>query len=204
MNHLLASALVFLLSVTAGAAPVKSPEPTKKILDLSKSANSVEFLAIGWPSKLKVRGVGKAEGEKKLLGGNLVVSGESLLGKASFPLDTLDTGIALRNRHMKETYLETAKFPNAEIEITELKIPEPLKAADGEAPKVPFVGKLTIHGVTTEVRGTVDLKKFTGVWTLNFNFGTKITAFGIKLPSFMGVTVAEDVEVTVKVEGPLT
>ena len=40
-------------------------------------------------------------------------------------LDTLDTGIALRNKHMKETYLETDKFPEARLEVARaaLRVP---------------------------------------------------------------------------------
>src|SRR5438132_5755067 len=42
------------------------------------------------------------------------------------PLATLKTGIDLRDRHMREKYLETDKYPNAVLEVpwSAIKLPE--------------------------------------------------------------------------------
>ncbi|MBY0369365.1 YceI family protein [bacterium] len=153
---------------------------------------------------LKIRGTAKPEGETKPLQGNLTVKDGVVTGKAILALNTLDTGIALRNRHMKEKYLETEKFPNAEFTFTELKLPDTLKKGEGEANAVPFKGVLKIHGVEKPVAGTVDVKLSKDKADMGFKFQTRIPDFAINTPSFLGVTVAEDVEVTVKLEGPLT
>ncbi len=189
---------LFLLFTTAASAL-----PTKS-LDLTKVTSSIEFLAVGTPSMLKIRGKVKGGSDAKPLEGTLVLEGEKLTGTAKFGLDTLETGISLRDRHMKEKYLETAKFPKAELAFSDFKLTPELQKGDGEASKVPFKGKLTIHGVPQEVSGLVDIKKKGSDLSLAFTFSTKITAHGIPSPGFMGVTVAEEVEISVKVEGPLT
>ncbi len=189
--------IAVILCVTSGSqAAIK--------MDLAKAQSKIEFLAVGRPSMLKIRGIAKPEGEAKVLEGSLSEKSGILSGKASFALSTLDTGIALRNRHMKEKYLETAKFPNAELALTELKLPKELLSGEGEAKAVPFQGTLTVHGVPKPVSGKVDVRRAGSTMHLSFEFGTKITGHGIELPSFMGVTVAEDVQVLVSLQVPIS
>src|SRR5262249_34866580 len=49
------------------------------------------------------------------------------------PLDAFDTGIELRDRHMKEKYLETARFPQATLVVKrgELQVPARGETASG-------------------------------------------------------------------------
>ncbi len=198
----LALSLLTISFVTTAAETPKTVTPAK-ILDLSLSETKVEFLAVGKPSMLKINGKAKS-GEGAKMEGKLELKGDSIVGTAKFPLDSLTTGISLRDRHMKEKYLETAKFPKAEFALTELKLPEPLVKGDGEAKGVPFKGTLTVHGVAKPVTGTVDIERKGAKAEMEFKFGTTIPSHKIELPSFMGVTVAEDVQVTVEVEGPLS
>jgi polyisoprenoid-binding protein YceI len=196
--------LGFLFFAGAASAALPSNKPSKQTLDIGKATSSVEFLAIGKPSMLKIRGKAVKEGDATPLQGKLTLEGQDLKGSAQFDLNTLATGISLRDRHMKEKYLETGKFKNAEFELTEMKLPDSVAKGEGEAKDVPFKGKLTVHGVATEVSGKAQVKRTKGKVDLNFAFGTKIPDHKIELPSFMGVKVAEDVEVTVSIEGPLT
>lgn len=69
-------------------------------------------------------------------------------------LNTIDTGIELRNRHMRESYLETAKFPFAEF----LGFLVDSYERDGDKPvEVSAKGTFKIHGVTRDidVNGTI-------------------------------------------------
>jgi len=194
---------LFIGSLSALAAVTPAPKPGRSF-DFTNAQAKVEFLAVGKPSMLKIRGDAKPEGDKKPLEGALMVTGTNVEGKASLELNTLDTGIALRNRHMKEKYLETAKFPKADFTLTECNLPESLKSGTGEANGVAFKGTLKIHGVEKPVAGTVDIKLADGKADFAFKFQTKIPDYAIATPSFLGVTVAEDVEVTVGLQGPLT
>src|SRR5262245_17940595 len=85
--------------------------------DLASSKGTVEFEAIGRPSALKIHGKGEAPK------GKLTVKDSQVSGQVSFRLDSLQTGIALRDKHMKEKYLESEKFPEATLQITKIEPP---------------------------------------------------------------------------------
>src|SRR3989338_6695806 len=93
-------AVTFLLpySGLAAKSAVIPPAPTKL---KTSEAGDVRFLAVGKPSMLKIHGKGK------ILAADFQLEKESLKGSAEVDLNSIDTGIALRNQHMKEKYLET-------------------------------------------------------------------------------------------------
>lgn len=100
------------------------------------------------------------------------------LGMVTVDLRSLKTGIELRDKHMKEKYLEVGKFPEAH-----------LKSAAGKDGK--FKGELTVHGVTKPVEGTYEFKG----QELVAKFNVKASDFKISQAKYMGVGVEDDVEV---------
>lgn len=158
---------------------------------------SLEFLATSSPSAVKINGTLKEGGQ---VGGALIRMGNQLTGGIQIALDGLDTGIDLRTRHMKEKYLETAKYPLAELTLGSLPFPE---GGDFRMDTIPFEGKLKLHGVEKNVKGRAS------IWregtTLGFapQFQISLKDFGIENPRFLGVTVSEQVEVKGSVTGPM-
>ncbi|MBX9767414.1 MAG: YceI family protein [Bdellovibrionales bacterium] len=185
---------IFLVQLALGA---EGPG-TKWIFDLEKGSGSVKFKAIGKPSALKING----KGEKAT--GKLSVEGSNLSGTAIFVLESLDTGMTLRNEHMKKKYLETEKFPLAKLTFTKVTIPDSLKAENAVVEKLPFEGTLSLHGVDKLVSGTAKVEKKGDELSVVASFGIKISDFGIPTPGFAGITVAEDVDVEVQLSGPYT
>ncbi len=171
-------------------------------LDLSHPSNKVEFLAVGKPSALKIRGETKNDKVKQPLTGILNVTNTDITGTATYALDALDTGIELRNSHMKEKYLETAKHPTATLKITELKLPA---AKDGKVVQenIPFTGSLTLHGVEKSIKGTVNVDKTAEKADLQFAWELQTADYAIDVPSYLGIKVTDAVKVTTKVTGPL-
>lgn len=110
-------------------------------------------------------------------------------------LGAVDTGIGLRNRHMREKYLETAKYPTTELVVAKsaLKLP----AADGQETSGQAEGSYTLHGVTKprtftyKVRRTGSQLHVTGAIHVNFS------EHGVATPDFLGATVRPDVDVDV-------
>ena len=102
-------------------------------------------------------------------------------------LTELATGISLRDRHMRDKYLEVGKFPTTTltVAIDALKIPAAAGAIEGDA-----TGNMTLHGVTKpqpfhykgvcKADGVCDVE---GMVTLNMN------DFGVVVPSYLGITV---------------
>jgi len=138
------------------------------LLSTIAHALPVTFLAVGRPSMLKIRG--ECHGE--------------ILSRAPFEavvkLESCKTGISLRDKHMKEKYLEVKVYPDATLR--------------GQMPEAgAFKGKLTVHGKEADVVGEVK----DGV----LSFSTTISAHGIEIPQFMGVTVADKVEIEAEIKG---
>lgn len=117
-------------------------------------------------------------------GGNVVIT---------VPLANLATGIGLRDRHMKEKYLEVQKYPNAVLTLARsaLKVPAGGGQTSADAP-----GTLLLHGqarpvsVHYEARGDATALDVKGAFHINMN------DYGITVPVYLGVTVKPDVDVT--------
>jgi polyisoprenoid-binding protein YceI len=164
--------------------------------DLDSGSGTVTFDAIGRPSAIKIHAKGDApKGKLKVVGGKVT-------GAVSFKLDSLDTGIGMRNEHMKKRYLETDKFPEAKLTLTELALPANYSAADFSASDVPFKGTLSLHGVDKPVAGTAKLSRSGGDLAIDARFALKIDDFAIKIPSFAGITMATDVNCEVEDKAP--
>lgn len=179
------SILLVIFTIVINVAPCMAA-----VLKADKSKGSVTFEAVGKPSFLKIKG--KGEGPA----GEVSVD-KTVTGKFIFKMATLDTGIGLRNDHMKNKYLEVEKFPTAEVKIDEVNT---FKPENPESTGLPFKGTLTIHGVTKPVTGTVDVKKVGAGYAVTANFEAKITDYSMGVPSYAGITVADSVKVSVQTE----
>lgn len=110
-------------------------------------------------------------------------------------LNTLKTGIGLRDRHMRENYLETKKYPFAEF-VGEIK--ETVKLEKGQSKTVTAKGKFKIHGVerSIEVPG-----KLTAIsdneLKLEAKFTVKLSDYKIEVPKVVFYELAEEQEVTI-------
>jgi polyisoprenoid-binding protein YceI len=179
------------LALTAFAAAEKAWN-----VDLSEGKGGVTFNALGRPSALKI--VGKGAAPK----GSFSVKGTKVTGDAAFDLSTLDTGIKMRNEHMKKKYLEIEKFPTAKLTVQELTLTTPIDASTA-AQKVPFKGTINIHGVDKPVAGTSQIEKKGADVSVTSDFELKTSDFAISTPSFAGITMAESVTVNVQFTAPL-
>ncbi len=110
------------------------------------------------------------------------------------PLETLETGIALRDRHMREKYLEVDKYPQAALVIpwSALRLPEP-----GQSLSQTVTGKMTLHGQSRDVRVTYNLKHAGDRYEATGKVPLNMKEFGIQPPSYMGLTVKPDIEASV-------
>lgn len=178
MLKFLALASALFLQV-AHAKPSKAPP--EKIPTIVKLDGDVEFLAVGSPGFLKISGKGaKAVGTAAVTDG--VATGHFIVA-----LEDLKTGIELRDKHMKEKYLETPKWRDAYLDLDAWKVTDT---------STKFSGKLTLKGVSKPVFGTAAFHD--GVLRAEFEIDLK--DFPVGVPSHLGVTVAEDVTVVAKLK----
>lgn len=108
-------------------------------------------------------------------------------------LDSLKTGIELRDKHMTEKYLETAKYPKATLTLDKSQLVLP---ASGNQ-KGDLKAKLKIRGTTKEVPVTYEIRATKAGYTIKATMPVNYKDFGIEVPSYMGVTVKPDLDVEV-------
>lgn len=120
----------------------------------------------------------------------------TLDGSLAVDLRTLDTGIGLRNEHLRETYLEVNKgtgFDTATLSAIGLTGLNPV-APEG---KGSFTGLLTVHGVTQTVTGAVDVRRAGGGLRVKASFRLDLADYGIAKPRYLGIGVTNTVHVEV-------
>lgn len=184
-NKILVTAFLF-LSVAALASDT--------MVLFEDSSGKTDFEAVGNPSAIHIHGKGKGPR------GMMRVSGDKVEGKLEVDLNSFDTGMKLRNEHLKKKYLETDRYQMSTLEFKGEKIPG-LDKPDTKLTKIPLTGMLTLHGVSKACPIEVSIDSEAGVYRVEGLIKLKITDYAIAVPQFMGVTVASDVSVEVQSRG---
>lgn len=126
--------------------------------------------------------------------------GLAVPGAVRVRLDSLDTGIGLRNSHLRDSYLEVHRgeaFREAVLTGVELAQPFPPGARDHETG---FRGLLSLHGMDRLVEGDARLGRRDGRVSVEADFPLSLAAFAIPPPRYLGVGVRDEVQVTVTLE----
>jgi len=155
------------------------------------------YAALGATSGVGLKFVAKGPAGVSIVGesAQLRVSDDGQQLTFVAPLAPLKTGIDLRDKHMKEKYLEVPKFPNAELRI------------ERSALTFPTAGQKAEHSASCELKLHGKAKRESVKYTAAHDgSGYVITAtmhinmkdYGIEVPSYLGVTVKPEVEITVQ------
>jgi polyisoprenoid-binding protein YceI len=113
------------------------------------------------------------------------------------PLASLTTGIALRDKHMRDKYLEVAKYPEAKLKVPRSSLAFPSASSPSSRT---LDGHLTIHGRTRPTSFRYKASRHGDVFRVAGSVRVDMTDHGIEQPSFMGVKVAKEVNVNVRFE----
>ncbi|SMD45296.1 Polyisoprenoid-binding protein YceI [Aquiflexum balticum DSM 16537] len=113
-------------------------------------------------------------------------------------LNTLKTGIGLRDRHMRENYLETKKFPFAEFTG---QINSPVELTKGQSIKVTATGKFKIHGIEREIEvpGMLTLSDENSI-QLDATFKILLSDYQISIPTIVFYELAEEQIITINAQ----
>ncbi len=109
-------------------------------------------------------------------------------------LTTLDTGIDLRNRHMRDNYLETEKY---RFTFFEGKIDELNVVNDNEF-NVVVSGSLFIHGVTNEIEVSGIMKRNENGFLIDTQFPVALSDYKIDIPQLMFMKIDEEMKLELK------
>lgn len=118
-------------------------------------------------------------------------AGETGLGSLQVDLGTLETGIGLRDRHMREKYLEVQKGPEYAMSTLEDIHVERLNG------KTTIKGMLRLHGERREVTGEAEIRQENGGVRVEAQFPVRVSEFQIPKPTYLGVGVRDEILVKV-------
>jgi polyisoprenoid-binding protein YceI len=110
------------------------------------------------------------------------------------PLAPIDTGIGLRNRHLRES-LEVDKFPDAtlRVKLADLEFPK-----EGSPVGSQVTGELMLHGHSRPVPVHYRAERRDGGLTrIAGSLQLDMREFEIVPPSYLGIAVSPDVEVAI-------
>ncbi len=148
--------------------------------------SEVTFKAIGKPGFLRING------ESAKVDGTIVKDGSELKGELRCELDKFSTGMDLRDKHMKETYLETKKFPLSILKLTRF----PFQTDKTEK----FKAMLDLHGVQHEVEGEATVVQNQNKLKIKAEFTIQLSDYAVNIPSYAGIKVADTVTINVEAE----
>jgi len=117
-------------------------------------------------------------------------------GSLAVDLRTLDTGIGLRNEHLRGTYLEVTRGPGFETAtLSDIDV----RGVTPDAPegRGSFTAALTVHGVTKPVTGAIDVRRSGAGLHVTAAFPVTLADYSIRRPRYLGVGVKDTVTVQV-------
>jgi polyisoprenoid-binding protein YceI len=117
-------------------------------------------------------------------------------GSLAVDLRTIDTGIALRNDHLREKYLEVDKGAGYEQAVLSDVVLQGL-SADAPTGKGSFTGSLMLHGVKKIVTGPAEIRQAGTGWRVRASFPVNLPDYNIDKPRYLGVGVKDTVQVSV-------
>lgn len=137
----------------------------------------VAFFAVGSPGFLDIEGTTS----------DLTAADDGTLLTFTTKLDTVTTGIGLRDDHMKKHYMETEKFPAVTLTLPKAAVTWP--AETGQSTTGTVTGAFGAHGVTKDVAVEYTIRKSKTGFKVSAKFPFDISQHAIAIPSYLGVTV---------------
>lgn len=143
---------------------------------------------------------GAFEAKSSSLSGTLTPGGSrpvKLAGEITLDLTTIDTGIGLRNQHLREKYLEVTKGPGFDHAVLSELAVNDAQGVDFDG-RSAFSGTLLLHNVRQKVTGTAEIHRAGAGARADASFPLTLTDFGIEPPEYLGVGVGNKVIVRVQ------
>ena len=189
MRSLGLCALVALLAASAARAAVfnVSPGGESKVVFTSKAPTET------------------FQGKTDRMQGALVLDpsavGDTITVHLEVDLASLDTGKKMRNQHMRENHLQTAKFPKAVFDGAAVLSPAGAKLEAGKPVAFEIEGTFTLHGVSRRLkcsaRATWSPETGGGSVAFTAEFPVALSDYAIPRPEFLFLKLADTQQVLV-------
>lgn len=121
----------------------------------------------------------------------------SYAGALRVDLATLDSGIGLRNSHLRGNYLEVERGPDfRHAVLSDIRLDDPLPASGGRH-ETRFAANLSLHGVQRPVEGNAELHRRNGRIAVEAALSLSLEAFDIPPPRYLGVGVRDRIAIEI-------
>jgi len=138
------------------------------------------------------------EGTTSKIDGYMMNEGiEKLIGSEVYfevDLNSVSTGVGLRDRHMREDYLHTDKYKLTNFKG---KISNASKITDSEY-DFTANGKKFIHGVTKDITIKGKIYKTSIGYKVKANWAIKLPDYNIEVPKFMFLRISDEIKLEVE------
>ena len=128
--------------------------------------------------------------------------GDSITVRVAVDLASLDTGIDIRNRHMRENHLETEKYPTAVFQGGKIHNATATRLQPGDTLRFELDGVLSLHGIDKPLRAPIELtlESVGGALQVRVaaSFQVRLSDHGIDRPKFLVIKLDEVQRVTVE------
>jgi polyisoprenoid-binding protein YceI len=123
-------------------------------------------------------------------------------GSVAVDMRTLDTGLSLRNQHMRTNHLNTEEYPFSTFTIKSIVSAEPADIFAGGTANTLLRGTLELRGVAKdyEMLGTMTFDPASSVLTVKHKFSLFLKDHGMIRPDFLFMKLAEKQEITVELQ----
>lgn len=162
------------------------------------------------PLETMLTTTGQVKGEIKLRADDILQDPQA---KFEVDMTSLDTGISLRNEHMRsEEWLNTAKYPTAVFTLTKIGARPRMKYPIVEHRKATVRGEGTLefHGVKRTIPVQIEATPIKGdketaarlpgdLLHVRAKFTIKLNEYGVKIPEMAQLKVSNDQHVTVDI-----
>lgn len=110
------------------------------------------------------------------------------------PVAGVTTGIGVRDSHMQEKYLESTKYPTADLVVPRASLKFP---GDGASVEANAPGTLTIHGTSRPVTFHYKAVRRGKAYDVQGDVHVNMNDYGIPTPTYLGITVKPPVDINV-------
>lgn len=141
------------------------------------------------------------EGKTSRMEGTLTLDpsavGDSITVHLEVDMASLDTGSKLRNQHMRDRHLETAKFPKAIFDGAAVLSPAGAKLEAGKLTAFQIEGTFTCHGVSRRLRCDAQAAWVANGVSFSASFPVTLGDYNITRPEMLFLKLAETQQVRV-------
>lgn len=197
--------LFVVLALVVGVALAQSPVEFKAIDPIGR--NTVQFKTSA-PLEDIVGTTNKIAGEIKVDPQNL--KSDRPLARFEVDLASLDTGIGLRDTHMREQYLHTDKYPKAVFTLERIRKASAAKLGPHKTVTVTAEGTFELHGVQRRIEVPVKVTylpesqstmgKLPGnLLRITSDFDVKLADYNVERPQMVILKVGEIAHISIDV-----